>query len=188
MAGFQLGSCGPKLVKGRSKCGDCLLATAVRTPNLSKNRCSRPRSSGNRGLSQFLSTARAATPGTTYTRSTPLALADVLQVLHNVGSPHALAPQRLVISWRLDTRRVALWSSVSFFASFLLLVDTVRYVTQVMQIRFQWKSWLAVDWSHIALALTSLDSVDFNDHNVWTPLLELRFHVHVGAFMEAHFD
>ena len=25
-----------KLVKGRSKCGDCLLATTVRTPNFSK--------------------------------------------------------------------------------------------------------------------------------------------------------
>ena len=35
---------GPKLVKGRSKCGDCSLATTARTPSFSQNRCPRPRS------------------------------------------------------------------------------------------------------------------------------------------------
>ena len=40
--------CGPKLVKGRSKCGDCLLGPRPRSmfalPTSLKNRCPRPRS------------------------------------------------------------------------------------------------------------------------------------------------
>ena len=49
---WNLVSSGPKLVSGRSKCGDCLPVTTARTPNFSKNRCPR-------GLSKILSTTRA---------------------------------------------------------------------------------------------------------------------------------
>ena len=65
--------CGPKLVKGRSKCGDCLLATTVRTHNFSNNRCPRPRSMWQpRSLKNSFDCKSGAPPGTTYTRSTPL--------------------------------------------------------------------------------------------------------------------
>ena len=35
---------------------------------------------------------------------------------------------------------------------------------------------------------TSWDLVDFNEHNIWNPVLELLFHVQIGTFMESHFD
>ena len=41
--------------------------------------------------------------------------------------------------------------------------------------------WLAMDY-----IFTSSDSFDFNEHNIGNPVLELLFHVQVGAFMEAH--
>ena len=55
------------------KCGDCLLATTVLTPNFSKNRCPRPRSMWQpRSLKNSFDNKSGAPPGTTYTRSTPL--------------------------------------------------------------------------------------------------------------------
>ena len=63
----------PKLVKGRSKCGDCSLVTTVRTPSFSKNRCPRPRSMWQpRFLRNSFDNKSGAPPGTTCTRSTPL--------------------------------------------------------------------------------------------------------------------
>ena len=59
--------------RGRSKCGDCLLVTTVRTPSFSENRCPRPRSMWQpRSLKNSLDNKSGAPPGTTYTRSTPL--------------------------------------------------------------------------------------------------------------------
>ena len=45
-----------------------------------------------------------------------------------------------------------------------------------------------MDCSDTSSIFTSSDSVDFNEHNIWNPVLELLFHVQVGTFMEAHFD
>ena len=65
--------CGPKLVKGRSKCGDCSLVTTARTPNFSKNSCPRPRSMWKpRSLEKSFDNKSGAHPGTIYTRNTPL--------------------------------------------------------------------------------------------------------------------
>ena len=47
---------------------------------------------------------------------------------------------------------------------------------------------LAMDGSDTSSIFTSSDSGDFNEHNIWNPVLELLFHVQVGAFMEEYVD
>ena len=45
-----------------------------------------------------------------------------------------------------------------------------------------------MDGSDTSSIFTSSESVDFNEHNIWNPVLELLFHVQVGAFMEEYVD
>ena len=58
----------------------------------------------------------------------------------------------------------------------------VRHVAQSMQTPSP------PDGSDTSSTFTSSDSVHFNEHNISNPLLDLLFHVQVGAFMEAYFD
>ena len=45
-----------------------------------------------------------------------------------------------------------------------------------------------MDVSDTSSTLTSSDSVDYDEHNSWNPMLELLCHAHIGVFMEALFD
>ena len=112
-------------------------------------------------------------------------LDDALQVPRNARPAHAPTPQRLVRSWRLGSRRVSLclcfffffWDVRAPFGSFNAdaSFSSGRY-------------WLAADGSDTSSIFTSSDSVDFNEHTICNPVLELPLHVQVGAFMEAYFD
>ena len=63
--------CGPKIVKGKSKCGDCSLTTTARIPSFSQNRCPRPRSMWQpRSLRNFFDNKSGAPPATTATMHT----------------------------------------------------------------------------------------------------------------------
>ena len=109
--------CGPKIVKGRSKCGDCSLATTARTPSFSQNRCPRPRSMWQpRSLRNFFDNKSGAPPATTWTRSIPLTPAiptgSMARVL--VSSVFSL-PRRKVMafsSWTLCVLRPDLRVSI----------------------------------------------------------------------------
>ena len=45
-----------------------------------------------------------------------------------------------------------------------------------------------MDGSDTSSIFNSSDSADFNEHNIWNPVLELLFHVQVGAFLEEYVD
>ena len=50
------------------------------------------------------------------------------------------------------------------------------------------KSWLAMDVSDTSSTLTSLDPEEYDEHNIWNPMLELLCHAYVGVFIEALSD
>ena len=45
-----------------------------------------------------------------------------------------------------------------------------------------------MDGSDASSVFTSSGSVDFREHNVWTPMLELLFNVQVGGSIEVFFE
>ena len=109
--------CGPKIVKGRSKCGDCSLATTARTHSFSQNRCPRPRSMWQpRSLRNFFDNKSGAPPATTWTRSIPLtpAFPTVSMARVLVSSVFSL-PRRKVMAfsrWTLCVLRPDLCVSI----------------------------------------------------------------------------
>ena len=111
-------------------------------------------------------------------------LDDALQVLRNARTAHAPAPQHLVRSWRHGSRRVSPWSLVYVSSSFSSFWTFVRHLAQSMQAPLSPVEDIGWQWMN----QTSSDSVDFNEHNIWNPVLEQLFHVLVGAFTEAYFD
>ena len=117
--------CGPKLIKGKSRCGDSSLVTTARTPSFSKNRCPRPRSMWQpRSLRNFCDIKSGAPPGTTYTHSIPLTPAIPTGSMTRVlVSSVSSSPKRKVmafLSWTLCELRPHLRVSIrSFFSGVL---------------------------------------------------------------------
>ena len=70
------------------------------------------------------------------------------------------------------------------------MADVLCCLAQPVQTRLFSVEGAGWQWTGPTLRLhsTPSDSVACDEHNIWNPVLELLFHVHVGAFMEAYFD
>ena len=106
---------------------------------------------------------------------------DAVQVLRNART--APRPPRNIWSEAGDmVRTVSLCGLLSMSPLLFFFLDVCAPFVSVNADApiYSGRYWLAMDESNTSSIFTSSGSVDFNEHNIWNPVLELLFHVQVG--------
>ena len=121
-------------------------------------------------------------------------LSDILHVLRDVRTERLSAPQRLVRSQRFVSHRVSL-RGLSLFRHCFLGGLLICCSAQSMQpLLCGGKPCLTMEASDTSSTyscsslLTSPDSEEYDEHNVWNPVLNLFCHKYGGAIMESYLD
>ena len=101
-----------------------------------------------------------------------------LRVLRHAGTAHSHTPQRLVRSLRFVSRRVSLSLCDLLSQSPPLIFNLVVVsccLAQPMQTHlfFSGRYWLAMDGSDTTCTFTPSDSVAYDEHKMWNPMLGL---------------